>query len=351
MVVLERELVAVVAQLSVYRARTLHSVAIPSERRDPPPAYRDHVVGLRTLLRDSSFYYAHDWLVSHTQQRLATPEGDLDPNRDVGDARFVWNAHLLAPFLPRFAPWVVVGVDGFVASETLVVNQRELRYTLISRRGVARSGPRFLVRGADSVGNCANFVETEQILECGARLASWVTTRGSIPLSWTQIGAERIPTPTVVRTHFSDGAFATHVGDLERHYGPGVTLISLIDQSGKEAPLGVAYETAVRLFAPQSRFVSVDFHKQVSGSGGSQSANLSKLMRYLAADIASEFWFTRDRSPVDAARTTYQRSVSRLNCIDCLDRTNVVQALLGRYVLVRMPWWWWWGALCGLSHL
>ncbi len=50
---------------------------------------------------------------------------------------------------------------------------------------------RYLVRGADSSGNVANSVETEQIVlsEESERvnLLSYLQVRGSIPLSWRQL--------------------------------------------------------------------------------------------------------------------------------------------------------------------
>jgi hypothetical protein len=42
------------------------------------------------------------------------------------------------------------------------------------------------VRGADSEGNVANFVETEQIVTHGDLRCSFVQVRGSIPIIWTQ---------------------------------------------------------------------------------------------------------------------------------------------------------------------
>jgi len=51
-------------------------------------------------------------------------------------------------------------------------------------------GTRFLVRGADEKGHVANFVETEQIIEAeggpAIGLASFVQTRGSMPMLWQQ---------------------------------------------------------------------------------------------------------------------------------------------------------------------
>ena len=58
----------------------------------------------------------------------------------------------------------------------------------MSRRSKYRTGTRFFVRGSDDTGNVANFCETEQILEkkSAGIMASYVQTRGSMPMKWTQ---------------------------------------------------------------------------------------------------------------------------------------------------------------------
>lgn len=63
--------------------------------------------------------------------------------------------------------------------------------------------------------------------------------------------------------------------------------------------------------------------------------NLTKLMDTLSDDIVSELWFSRSARDEDQDAVTLQRAVTRTNCIDCLDRTNVVQQVLGRYVLLH----------------
>lgn len=51
-----------------------------------------------------------------------------------------------------------------VSIRSCTVNNKAIDYILISRRSVYRAGTRFYMRGLDSEGQAANFVETEQIL-------------------------------------------------------------------------------------------------------------------------------------------------------------------------------------------
>jgi len=54
------------------------------------------------------------------------------------------------------------------------VNDAKFKFILISRRSCLRSGTRLICRGIDSTGNVANFVETEQIVEDGNNMTSFV---------------------------------------------------------------------------------------------------------------------------------------------------------------------------------
>ena len=73
--------------------------------------------------------------------------------------------------------------------KSLYIKEHSIVLALISRRSKYRAGTRYNRRGIDEKGNVANFVETEQILVSNqtGQMASYVQTRGSIPLFWKQI--------------------------------------------------------------------------------------------------------------------------------------------------------------------
>lgn len=69
-------------------------------------------------------------------------------------------------------PWTSRQLNGVFLNICLVIcitpsliNNRSFDHILISRRCVLRVGTRFWVRGIDTEGQVANFVETEQIVE------------------------------------------------------------------------------------------------------------------------------------------------------------------------------------------
>ncbi len=96
------------------------------------------------------------------------------------------------------------------------------------------------MRGCDASGDCANFVETEQVVEHAEFVSSFVMTRGSVPLFWSQ-------TPNVIEykpdavVEKKDGvghadAYSRHCVDHLARYGATV-LVNLIDQARNEGEL------------------------------------------------------------------------------------------------------------------
>lgn len=55
-----------------------------------------------------------------------------------------------------------------------MLNSKTFKFILISRRSAKRPGTRLFCRGIDEEGNVSNFVETEQIVEYGNDIASFV---------------------------------------------------------------------------------------------------------------------------------------------------------------------------------
>lgn len=93
-------------------------------------------------------------------------------------------------------------------------NGRQFTYAVVSRRSRHRVGTRYNVRGIDERGNVANYVETEQIVVASdnSSLTSFLVTRGSIPLYWSQLADIKYkPKPRLT-------AGATHDISARRHF-------------------------------------------------------------------------------------------------------------------------------------
>ncbi|EFJ44140.1 hypothetical protein VOLCADRAFT_95601 [Volvox carteri f. nagariensis] len=317
---------------------------------------------LLALLRDAvdpagsgrGIYFSHFYDLTLSAQRIADRDADpatasaplSSPNR--ADERFWYNKALATPLVEaggyRFTPPAVLGFvrqlpqlmfqtsGGSRGSETHTAT-----LTLIARRGVDRAGTRQWRRGCDSAGNVANFVETEEMVTTpGGDVASFVEVRGSIPLLWTQLpNIKYKPTTVIAAPGQSAHIFDTHVNALKESYGE-VVAINLINHKGTEGKLEVAFRTEASRYCSSSpaagfRYLAFDFHHECSKG---RYHRLSLLWEKIRDDFDRFGFFLLRGSSGGVVRR--QSGVMRTNCIDCLDRTNVVQGVLGRKALEAM---------------
>ena len=235
---------------------------------------------------------------------------------------------------PELHPFLVPLVHGFVSiTAGLELNGHRLDLILISRRATARAGTRLHRRGADEQGAVANYVETEQIVQTGRYHLSFVQIRGSIPLVWRQTPNTRYkPRVWLHPTADHAGIAHRHFAEQTRLYG-AVVAVSLINADGghHEQPLAEAYaRTMAALRVPRVGFAPFDFHRQCAKMRWDR---LKLLYDRLAPDLKEHGWFIAKREDDVVRVLRVQRGVIRNNCIDCLDRTNVVQTGLARRAL------------------
>ena len=208
--------------------------------------------------------------------------------------------------------------------------------TLISRRSTKRSGLRYLRRGIDDDGNCANAVETEQILSSpdwsrSSPIRAFKQIRASIPLYFSQSPYSFKPLPAMHHSQeTNDKAMELHFQDLRTRYDQ-VQAALLVDKHGTEASIGEAYEKAVQRLTEAGRLQGVsldwfDFHAECRGM---KFENVERLVQKLK-DTIVEFGET---VVVDGAVKIRQSGVIRTNCMDCLDRTNVAESAFGQHML------------------
>ncbi|KAI8978936.1 SacI homology domain-containing protein [Pilobolus umbonatus] len=252
------------------------------------------------------------------------------------DKRFWWNEHLTRDFvIQELDEWVTPVMQGTIQVEPCNIEGYDFDFVLISRRSRERAGMRYQRRGINEDGQVANFVETEQVVifkrEDSHHIASFIQTRGSIPVFWSQSPYSLHPIPTLERGDEENfEAFQKHFEVQEDLYGKQV-LVSLTELTGREAIVGAEYRKYVeRLCDPNIKYVEFDFHKETKGM---KFENISRLSNSLYDDLSKMqyFWEIRDKK-ADSAYCK-QKGVFRTNCMDCLDRTNVVQSAFGRSIL------------------
>jgi hypothetical protein len=208
--------------------------------------------------------------------------------------------------------------------------------TLVSRRSTQRSGLRYLRRGIDDSGNCANTVETEQILssptwERCAKYRCFVQIRGSVPLYFSQSPYAFKPVPILHQSiETNQAAFLQHFDDLRKRYG-SVQIALLVDKHGSEAKIGEEYEqmtqkTNERKDTTPLGFEWFDFHAECRGM---KFENVVKLVNTLRDTIKA-----LGESVVQGGEFRQSQSgIIRSNCMDCLDRTNVAQSAFAQFML------------------
>ncbi|TYZ58368.1 hypothetical protein PybrP1_004962 [[Pythium] brassicae (nom. inval.)] len=255
------------------------------------------------------------------------------------DRRFCWNYPICTEFLEKkLFEWITPMVQAYVeVTDEIKVNEAAFRILYVSRRSCKRQGTRFTMRGIDAEGNVANFVETEQIcLFADGRQTSFVQIRGSIPVFWSSPVTMKYA-PTVYQRAVPEtdiAAFKLHAYELMALYGR-VLVVNLIDKKKEQLKLGEAMAKTIADAATQDshvlanvRFVWFDFHHECSKMRWS---NLEKLIKQVDDDFQDYGFFCKS---ADGHVVSTQSGVVRTNCMDNLDRTNVVQSLFGRRSLL-----------------
>lgn len=242
------------------------------------------------------------------------------------DDRFVWNGALLrnlnCPEMRKFALPIIL---GFVSINQVQVNGQTFFWSIISRRSIHRAGTRFFARGIDETGNVANYVETEQIVEYNGQRISFVQTRGSMPFFWRQLPNLRYkPDPELVPGKDHLAACSKHFEAQVMLYGRQI-ILNLVDQKRAEGNLERAFRTFVQqINNPNVRYEAFDFHAECKKMRWDRLQILIDRVAH-EQDEFSVFHLREDGSLVSA-----QDGVFRTNCVDCLDRTNVVQSMLAK---------------------
>jgi hypothetical protein len=221
---------------------------------------------------------------------------------------------------------------------------------LISRMHRKRVGTRYTRRGVDVCGHAAIMVETEMIAFCHGKIASFVQTRGSVPLLWQQQTNLQYKPPISIEDADGGlvvGVFRKHFKDMLSFY-ERVCIVNVLDAMGYEGPLCQSYtRLATNLIEERSNGGQKDLHyigyslnrpKQRVEDLLLETLDVIKQFGYFSVSLPTHLP-RRDMSsktvPVVHIKKT-QHGVFRINCLDCLDRTNMVQFLFAQEVLSQL---------------
>jgi hypothetical protein len=158
---------------------------------------------------------------------------------------------------------------------------------------------------------------------------SFVQTRGSVPVYWAEINNLRYkPDLKIMDLSSTIESLSRHFEQQISLYGSQI-LINLVNQKGYEKPVKEAYEKALQgLKNDRLNYVYFDFHHECKGL---RFDRVGGLIDSLDSELTKQAYFYQDTTEQGAQ--IKQSSVVRTNCMDCLDRTNVVQSALAKWVL------------------
>ncbi|XP_040194817.1 synaptojanin-1 isoform X6 [Rana temporaria] len=296
------------------------------------PADEDRMSEVRKVLNSGSFYFA--WSATGVSLDLS-----LNAHRSTQDQRtdnrFFWNQALhlhLKHYGVNCDDWLLRLMCGGVEIRTIYAAHKQAKACIISRLSCERAGTRFNVRGTNDNGQVANFVETEQVIYLDDCVSSFIQIRGSIPLFWEQpglqVGSHRVRMSRGFEANAP--AFDRHFQTLKRLYGSQV-VVNLLGSKEGETMLSKAFQSHLKASEHVSDvlMVNFDYHQMVRG-GKAEKLN-TVLKPKVSAFLEDCGFFSMDK---DGVQRTQSGSI-RTNCLDCLDRTNSVQAFFGLEMLLK----------------
>ncbi|KAL2140986.1 hypothetical protein VTI28DRAFT_2991 [Corynascus sepedonium] len=366
LLITKKSTVAMVGGHYVYQidGTDLIPLTSPNFRTDQRNTEESRFLGiLNHLDLTRSFYYSYSYDITRSLQhninrerasllngRPCSADEDLNP-------MFVWNHHLLQPAAKVLnAPfdWCRPVIHGYIDQAAVSVYGRTAHITIIARRSRYFAGARFLKRGANDLGYVANDVETEQIVSealttsfhapgpkffASPAYTSYLQHRGSIPLYWTQDNTGVTPKPPIelnlVDPFYT--AAALHFDNLFERYGAPIYVLNLIKARERTPRESKLLEEYTRAIAYLNQFLPADkkiIHRawDMSRAAKSRDQDVIGTLESIAAEVLSTTGFFQNgdghTSPIRV-----QNGVARTNCIDCLDRTNAAQFVIGKRAL------------------
>ncbi|MCJ1409301.1 phosphatidylinositol-3,5-bisphosphate 5-phosphatase [Ptychographa xylographoides] len=368
LLITKRSQVAMIGGHYVYQVDGTELVSLTStsstrSKSDRHPEEARFVGILNNLDLSRSFYFSYSYDVTNTLQvnicherRNLSQDPPQLPRINFNDM-FIWNHHLLEPaakVLRNTYDWCLPIMHGFVDQAILSVYGRTVYVTIIARRSRFFAGARFLKRGANDLGYVANDVETEQIvsemlttsfhapgpkLYTNPNYTSYVQHRGSIPLYWTQDSTGVTPKPDIELNLVDPfyGAAALHFDNLFERYGAPIFVLNLVksrERTPRESILLKEYTKAIEYlnqFLPNEKKIIYKAW-DMSRASKSRDQDVIGTLESIAEEVLKTTSFFHNGDGQDTG-TKMQNGIARTNCIDCLDRTNAAQFVIGKLAL------------------
>uniref|UniRef100_A0A8C8ZF92 Synaptojanin-1 n=1 Tax=Prolemur simus TaxID=1328070 RepID=A0A8C8ZF92_PROSS len=294
-----------IQESEVFRVTSTEFISLRIDSSD-----EDRISEVRKVLNSGNFYFA--WSASGISLDLSL-NAHRSMQEQTTDNRFFWNQSLhlhLKHYGVNCDDWLLRLMCGGVEIRTIYAAHKQAKACLISRLSCERAGTRFNVRGTNDDGHVANFVETEQVYKL-------ILT--SIILFYDHPSGFEANAP----------AFDRHFRTLKNLYGKQI-IVNLLGSKEGEHMLSKAFQNHLKAseHAADIQMVNFDYHQMVKGG---KAEKLHSVLKPQVQKFLDYGFFYFNGSEVQRC----QSGTVRTNCLDCLDRTNSVQAFLGLEMLAK----------------
>ncbi|XP_067240625.1 polyphosphoinositide phosphatase isoform X1 [Chanodichthys erythropterus] len=382
---------------SIYKIEDTNMIYIPNDSvRVTHPDEARYVRIFQNVDLSSNFYFSYSYDLSHSlQYNMTLLQMPCDPGEteelntsgrqdsfDIFEeeglptqvvhgfsnepyAKYVWNVRLLEKVKDIVHPdWLLYIIHGFCGQSKLLIYGRPVYVTLIARRSSRFAGTRFLKRGANCEGDVANEVETEQIIHdasvmslTAGSFSSCVQVRGSVPLHWSQDISTMMPKPPIRLDQADPYAHvaALHFDQMLQRFGSPIIILNLVKKREKRKHEKILSEelypaiTNLNQFLPPEHgieYIAWDMARYTK----SKLCNVLDRLSMIAENVVKRTGFFvnrpdfychtlrpdggwRDLGGKVTPSGRLQTGVLRTNCVDCLDRTNTAQFMVGKCAL------------------
>ncbi|XP_054212647.1 synaptojanin-2 isoform X1 [Homo sapiens] len=291
----------------------------------------ERLIALKKILSSGVFYFSWPNDGSRFDLTVRTQKQG-DDSSEWGNS-FFWNQLLHVPLRQHqvsCCDWLLKIICGVVTIRTVYASHKQAKACLVSRVSCERTGTRFHTRGVNDDGHVSNFVETEQMIYMDDGVSSFVQIRGSVPLFWEQpglqVGSHHLRLHRGLEANAP--AFDRHMVLLKEQYGQQV-VVNLLGSRGGEEVLNRAFKKLLwaSCHAGDTPMINFDFHQFAKGGKLEKLETLLRPQLKLHWEDFDVFTKGENVSP------RFQKGTLRMNCLDCLDRTNTVQSFIALEVL------------------
>ncbi|VDM58942.1 unnamed protein product [Angiostrongylus costaricensis] len=321
-VVTKANIVATLGYHYIYKIAEVAMISLAVDASSPSSEEQRYVKLFQSVDLSTDFYFSYTYDLSRSlQENIMSTHWDKDGRRQlISDQKFVWNSFLLEPLRNNLVSehWLLEIVHG---SLELHLFRSQILWDV-------SSSPNF------SFG----------------RFSAFVQRRGSVPLRWSQDPATRgVVGKPLIRIDIHE----PHAQTAAAHFR--VTGEIWQSHNCNESGENTVFKAVNYLnqFLPLSENICyLSFDVARCNKLSSVSSNvLTKMEEIGFKAVQAHGWFQSFPMPYTRSidyrpslpdfkpllsgdkRFLLQQGISRTNCVDCLDRTNVAQFVLGRVAL------------------